>query len=87
VSLERSVVMSASLIERIETEIGQLSLPDQLWLLERLAQRIRKRASPTSVKGDAQLAAMAHDPHIQRELREIEAEFALTEGDGLEVVG
>ena len=28
--------MNASSIERIEIEISQLALPDQLWLLERL---------------------------------------------------
>ena len=32
----------------------------------------------------AQLAAMANDPDIQREIRRIEAEFSSTEGDGLE---
>ena len=30
-----------------------------------------------------QLAEMAADPHIQRELREIEREFAFAEADGL----
>jgi hypothetical protein len=29
---------------------------------------------------------MANDPAIQRELREIEAEFAMTEFDGLEAL-
>lgn len=32
----------------------------------------------------AQLVAMADDPDIRREIREIEAEFAETEFDGLE---
>jgi hypothetical protein len=80
--------MNASLLERIETEISQLALPDQLWLLERLVQRIRKgtlHAQPAAL--DAQLAAMAQDPYLQRELKVIEAEFAGTEADGLEVAG
>jgi hypothetical protein len=32
---------------------------------------------------DQELEAMANDPAIQRELREIEAQFAVTEFDGL----
>jgi hypothetical protein len=32
----------------------------------------------------AQLAAMANDPEIQREIKQIEAEFSVTEADGLE---
>ncbi len=31
-----------------------------------------------------QLAAMAEDPEIQRETRQIDAEFAATESDGLD---
>ena len=80
--------MNASLLERIETEINQLAFPDQLWLLERLIQRIRKRTVPTQPAAlEAQLAAMAQDPHLQRELKLIEAEFAYTEADGLGVAG
>ena len=79
--------MNASLIERMEIEISQLALPDQLWLLERLIQRIRKRTLQTRPALDAQLAAMAYDPNMQRELKAIDAEFAATEADGLEVAG
>jgi hypothetical protein len=75
--------MNASLIERLEAEIGQLTLPDQLWLLERLIQRIRKRTLRTRPAFDAQLAVMAQDPNMQRELKEIEAEFVVAETDGL----
>lgn len=78
--------MNANTLERIETEISQLTVPDQLWLLERLAQGIRRHAIPSQpVALEVQLAAMAHDPSLQRELRLIEAEFAGTEADGLEV--
>ncbi len=52
-------------------------------LLERLAVRIRTRIQhDTPAPGS--LDAMASDPDIQREIREITAEFATTEGDGLE---
>jgi hypothetical protein len=33
---------------------------------------------------EVQLAAMANDPEIQRELEQIAAEFRVTEADGLE---
>ena len=71
--------MNASSIERIEIEISQLALPDQLWLLERLIQRIRRRTLQTQPSLEGQLAAMAQDPHMQRELKAIETEFAGTE--------
>jgi len=75
--------MDATVLEKIEAEIGQLSLPDQLLLVERLAHRLRVRALSSQTSWAEQLAAMASDPDIQRELRQIEAEFAHTETDGL----
>jgi hypothetical protein len=33
---------------------------------------------------ERELAEMAHDPAIQRELQRINAEFAVTEADGLD---
>jgi hypothetical protein len=74
------------LSNEFEIEISQLTLPDQLWLLERLIQRIRKRTLQMRSTPDAQLAAMASDPNVQRTLREIEVEFAVTEADGLGAV-
>ena len=69
---------------RLESAIDQLSFTEQLWLMERLAQRIRERSPRVSSVQSRQLEAMAHDPAIQRELQEIESEFAMTEHDGLE---
>jgi hypothetical protein len=77
------MAMSNTALERIEADLDQLSLADQLWLIERLAQRIRHQAQPHQSLPESQLAAMASDPDIQRELREIEAEFEGTEFDGL----
>lgn len=69
-------------LETLTAEANLLSLDEQLALLERLARRIRERThQPVSLDDD--LAAMAVDPDIQRELRQIEAEFAETESDGL----
>jgi hypothetical protein len=76
--------MTTSLLEQLEADIERLSLMDQLWLMERLAHRIRERARPTSFVPESDLIAMAHDPAIQRELQQIDAEFAGTEADGLD---
>ncbi len=59
--------MSNTALERIEADIGQLPLSDQLRLIERLAQHIRQQALPDQVPPDARLEAMANDPDIQRE--------------------
>lgn len=76
--------MSAVTVERIEADIRQLSFADQLLLMERLAQAIRQSTALIQSTLDGQLAAMANDAEIQRELRIIEDEFAGTEADGLD---
>ena len=68
--------MNTTALERIEADIRQLSLSEQLWLMERLVHRIRERALRVPPSLESQLTAMASDPDIQRELRQIEAEFA-----------
>jgi hypothetical protein len=68
----------------LEAAIDQLPFPDQLWLMERLARRIRERSLQTPESPERELEKMANDPDIQRELREIETEFATTESDGLD---
>ncbi len=70
-------------LAQIESDIEQLSLADQIDLMERLIRLVRQRAV-LLVASDADLALMAHDPHIQREIAAIEAEFAPTEWDGLD---
>jgi len=76
--------MTTSTLERIETDIAQLSLAEQLWLMERLAHHIRQSSlRPLNVQ-EGDLAAMAADPAIQHEVQQIAAEFALTELDGLD---
>ncbi len=79
--------MATSTAERIAIDMSDLSLPEQLWLMERLARQIRHHALPDTHEAqdllERQLATMASDPDIQRELCDIEAEFAVTEADGL----
>lgn len=75
--------MNVSVLSQIEGRIHQLSLGEQLLLIERLAQRLRAQLIPPQTLEDA-LTAMAADPEIQRELQCIEEEFAPTAADGLE---
>jgi hypothetical protein len=69
--------MSAKTLDRLDSDIQHLTLSEQLWLLERLAHYIREQTLRN------QLAEMAADPEIQREIGLIQAEFAVTEEDGL----
>jgi hypothetical protein len=76
--------MTTPTLERLEADIAQLCLADQLWLMERLAQRIRIRTLQRSPAREHELAEMAQDPAIQHELQQINAECAVTEADGLD---
>jgi hypothetical protein len=76
-------IMNPSALSQIEAHIAQLSFTEQLWLLERVAQRLRTQGAPQSVC-DHQLAAMADDQEVQQELRSIEEEFAHAAADGLD---
>ena len=76
--------MSSTELASIETRIAQLSRNDQLLLIERLAHRLRDSSRESEASRERDLAAMAADPEIQRELAAIREEFAVTEGDGLE---
>jgi hypothetical protein len=78
--------MSSTTLTEIEQRLTELSLDEQLRLLKRLASLVRVRAGGSGDRIDPELAAMAADPEIQRELRAIEAEFRITEADGLEAL-
>jgi hypothetical protein len=75
----------APMLETIEAAIDQLTLTEQLILMERLARRIRSQTVPAPAVNESDLTAMANDPAIQRELQQIEAEFSVAEADGLNV--
>jgi hypothetical protein len=75
--------MNLSALSQIEENIYQLSLAEQLWLIERVAQRIREKLVAQSAL-DQQLAVMAADQEMQQELRSIEEEFAHAATDGLD---
>jgi hypothetical protein len=76
--------MSSPVLTEIEQRIDSLSLDEQMRLLEHLAQRIRQARQDNPAPAADELAEMAADPDIQRELREIDEEFRVTEMDGLE---
>ncbi|HEX8398223.1 MAG TPA: hypothetical protein VF644_12405 [Pyrinomonadaceae bacterium] len=75
--------MNTAALEKIEAQILQLGLNEQLELIEFLARQVRENAQKTSDNLENELSEMANDPEIQRELREIENEFAGTLLDGL----
>jgi hypothetical protein len=80
--------MSQNLLE-IERTIQNLSLEEQLWLLERIARQVRKRVQTGNKFFDPkymeeQLRAMANNPSIQSEIAAINEEFAITEMDSLD---
>ena len=75
--------MNLTALSQIEESIAQLSLAEQLWLIERVAQRLRDTLGAQSTL-EQQLVAMAADQEIQQELRRIEEEFAQAAADGLD---
>ena len=79
--------MLAIILNEIEQKVSKLSHEEQLWLIERLVRRLREGSTNNNSSKqdffDDQLAAMANDPEIRAELRQIEEEFVITEADGL----
>lgn len=75
--------MNPTPLEQLDADIQHLTLSEQVWLMEKLAQYIRAAALRQQQMMDSQLTAMAADPDIQREIALIRAEFAEAENDGL----
>lgn len=72
--------MSQSILAQLEERFSQLPVSEQKALLGRLARRVNAQGR----NGDKELLAqMAADPDIQREMREIDREFASADADGL----
>ncbi len=61
--------MVAPTLSQIEELIGHLSYQEQLWLLERLAQRLRRALPPSPPALQHQPALLSDDPVAQAELR------------------
>ena len=75
--------MATAVLSQIESEFARLSPEAQLTLLERLVHRTRVTVAGGGT-WESDLAAMAADPAVQRELSRIGAEFRVAEADGLE---
>lgn len=75
--------MTTMTLEQLDETLDSLSFDDHLLLMERLAHRIRTYKTRQRSKMDLALEAMANDPDIQREMKQIEREFMVTELDGL----
>ena len=73
--------MSTAAFAEMESQLAALSREEQRRLLHTLARQIQTPA-PECEAAD-ELAAMANDPDIRRELQAIEREFAAAESDGL----
>lgn len=69
--------MLAIILNELEEKISQLSREEQLRLIERLARRLREdTTNNNTVKEeffDDQLVAMANDPAVQAELKQIDS--------------
>ncbi|MEM7331472.1 MAG: hypothetical protein AAF490_05205 [Chloroflexota bacterium] len=77
--------MNMPILSQMEDRISRLSLDEQLWLMERLVQRIKENTVKAKSQVEDDMIAMANDPEIQNELRNIEKEFAFAESDGLDI--
>lgn len=81
-------MISPKLLE-INRSIRDLSLEEQMWLLESLVKTLRKKTNTNNFPLNSQdiekeIAEMANDNDIQAEIHPIDEEFAITQMDGLE---
>jgi hypothetical protein len=61
--------MIAPTLSQVEELVGHLSYQEQLWLLERLAQRLQRALSPSPPVAQHQPVLLSDDPAVQAELR------------------
>lgn len=81
-------MISTKLLE-IDRSIRDLSLEEQMWLLESLVKNLRQKTNTDTFPLKSQdiekeMAKMANDGDIQAEIAAIDQEFAVTQMDGLE---
>ena len=67
----RSETMSQPTLSQIEESFSQLPVSEQRRLIERLARRVNEQSQNRDEDMEDQLAQMATDLDIQREMREI----------------
>lgn len=61
--------MIAPTLSQVEELVSHLSYHEQLWLLERLAQRLRRALTPSPPAAQHQPVLLSDDPAVQAELR------------------
>lgn len=66
--------MAANQLDLIMSQVQRLSASEQLQIIKRVADLLERAEQPPC--REDQLAAMAAEPDIQREVRQTEAEFA-----------
>jgi hypothetical protein len=76
--------MNQQIASQTEEGFNQLSVSEQLRVIENLVHRVRENALGKEDNLDKQLAIMADDAEIQNEIRQIEREFSCADADGLE---
>jgi hypothetical protein len=74
----------SSLLAEIERQVHQLPPAVRLRLIEIVVHSLRQGPAGVSPPLQDELAKMAADPEVQRELRQIVEEFGPAEMDGLE---
>jgi hypothetical protein len=74
--------MNQIVLDEIERSILELPDDEQLLLISRVAEKLRRKAEDES-DFESRLSEMATDENIQRELKEIADDFSDTELDGL----
>lgn len=74
---------SSQALREIELRLPHLGREERRQLALRLKDELRQAGAVSADRSKA-LAEMAADPEIQRELAEIDAEFAQAHSDGLE---
>jgi hypothetical protein len=77
---------SSQRLAEIELQIYSLPRVEQLRLIERMAQQLRQSDPSVDLVDEGDLALMASDPEIQKEIKAINDEFSPTESDGLEPI-
>jgi len=78
--------MSQQIPSQIEESFNQLSPSEQSRVIDYLIRRMKESSSRQPDDLDSELGAMAIDPDIQAELREIENDFSHADSDGLETL-
>ena len=75
--------MASANPDQIEREFAELPTRLQLSLLERLVHQVRTKMTDDDEAFAKDVAAMANDPDMRREIATIDEEFRGTEEDGL----